>query len=555
MTYGRATFRQLALLLLLLLFVCGHAFASAEYLPLKVGTRWVLKHPGMGAPVVIEVVAKNGNTFRVKFSHPWGENEWDLQTQGNKVYMTAYGANGNLAPMPANTLFFSFAGDKNESWTNAIGKLSVVNSHLAVRAGSANYPDCIEVKQVSGSASFYYAFASGIGFVQFGEGKDAFLLDTSQSTLPASVSQGPGAGRSSTQISGTSLAVRPGPAQQGDHQLHIGITASTFANEPSTPQNLLMHFDQISQAGITFLSSAQKWPEIETAPGRFNLQGLDFQIGYANRLNIPMSVTLRLIDTVDRVMPNDLKHVSWDSPAMQGRVLPMVDAMASHFQGRVKWFMFGNEIDGYFSKHTDEIQPFTRLLVEVKKHVYRNAPGTLVGSTLMFGGIDSLSGPLAPLNAQFDFLAFTYYPIRGNFTMRDPDVVFADFNRMHQIAAGRKVVLQEIGYPSSPLNDSSEEKQARFYANVFQAMRKDREFIEAGNLFLLADLPDKFVKDLAGFYGMPNQKVFLTYLQTLGLFDLQGRPKKSWDVVQSELGRERSRTNRALKTVNPEEQK
>jgi hypothetical protein len=320
----------------------------------------------------------------------------------------------------------------------------------------------------------------------------------------------------------------------------VGIVASVFANEQPNPQNLLKRFEQTSEAGITFLSSALKWTELEPKTEQFSFDGLDFQVATARRLNVPMSVTLRIIDTVDRVVPGDVKGAAWDSPKMEQRVLALVDAMAPHFQGRVKWFMFGNEIDGYFGRHPDEVAAFTRLFLLVKQHVKQRSAQTLVSSTLMFGGIESLNSTLAPLNAQYDFLSITYYPIRGNFTMRPPNVVFGDFDTMRRLAVGRKVVLQEIGYPSSALNESSQDKQAEFYSDVFQALRQNRDLVDAGSFFLLADLSEKFVKDLAGFYGMPSQKVFLAFLQTLGMFDLQGQPKKSWTIFRNEMARQHS---------------
>jgi hypothetical protein len=545
MMIAKKMLRSTSILLLLILCLCGYANA-AEYLPLQVGTRWVLKHPGTDRPVIIEVTAKNGNAYRVRFTHPWGANEWDLEPHNPKIYMTAYGENGNLAPMPSSTVFFSFVGNQGEKWTNAIGSISVLGSRLTIKGGNQSFQDCVQIKQVSGNSSFFYTFAPGIGFVQFGEGKNAFVLDTSASILPgAAATQAASDDRPAQHVPGGVLG--PGtnsasgikrnvpPRKADSRSLNVGITASTFANEDSSPQNLLKRFDQTSQAGITFLSSALKWTEIEQKPGQFNLEGLDFQISNASRLNVPMSVTLRIIDTVDRVTPNELKRVAWDSPEMSKRVLPLVDALSSRFYGHVKWFMFGNEIDGYFGRHPDEIQSYARLFAMVKEHVKQRSPRTLVSSTVMFGGVDALDGALAPLNDRYDFVSITYYPIRGNFTMRPPSVVFADFDKMRAIANGRKVILQEIGYPSSSLNESSQDKQAEFYKDVFQAMRQNRDLVEAGSFFLLADLSDKFVRDLAGFYGMPGQKVFLAYLQTLGVFDLQGKPKKSWNVFQAEM--------------------
>jgi hypothetical protein len=544
--------RRLVQYVLCIMGLCGIAQA-ADYLPLQANTRWVLKNPRTATPVTIEVVSKNGDTYRVRFSDPWGENEWDIEKRNSTVYMTAYGQNGKLAPMPPNTAFFNFSPGQGEKWTNAIGTLSVVNTHALVKTRDTTFPDCIQIKQISGKTSFLYTFAPGIGFVQFGEGNDAFFLDTNGSTLPAAAKQSSIDDRPAQHVPGgiigtgakADVAPRPSstPTRPDARPLNIGITASVFANEQPTPQNLLKRFDQTSDAGITFLTSAQKWTEIETKPGQYNLEGLDFQISTANRLNITMSVTLRLIDTVDRVVPGDLKHVSWDSKEMTQRTLSLVDAISSHFHGRVKWFMFGNEIDGYFGRHPDEVQSYSRLFAQVKQHLKHNSPETLMSSTLMFGGIDALNGMLASINSQCDFVAITYYPIRGNFTMRPPDVVLTDFGKMREVASGRKVILQEIGYPSSSLNGSSQDKQAEFYKDVFQAMRQNRDLIEAGNFFLLSDLPDKFVKDLAGFYGMPNQAVFLAFLQTLGMFDLQGRPKKSWDVFRTEMEPRRLSSN------------
>jgi hypothetical protein len=196
--------------------------------------------------------------------------------------------------------------------------------------------------------------------------------------------------------------------------------------------------------------------------------------------------------------------------------------------------MFGNEIDGYFGRHPNEVQAFATLLKKVKARVKQHSPETLVSSTIMFGGIETLDSSLRPLDEQFEFLAITYYPIKGDFTMRSPESPYTDFQKMRLYANGRKVVLQEIGYATSQLNASSQEKQARFYEATFDALRQNRDLIEAGNFFLLADLSDQFVKDLSGFYGL-NAKVFTAYLQTLGMFDTKGRPKKSWEVFQREL--------------------
>jgi hypothetical protein len=245
--YGRDIRRILAALFICLA-ACADAVA-ADYLPLQVNTRWVLKRPGGGAPVTLEVLSKKENPYRIRFMSPWGENEWDLEQRGSAIHMVAYGQNGNLAPMPAGTVFFSFAGKQGETWNNAIGTLSAENTHVLVSTGSLSFRECIRIKQVSGKTVFSYTFAPGVGFVQFDHEQDAFVLDPSASRLPGARS--PGADGPSATSNPPLVTER---SKGGVGKLLVGITASTFANESTTPRNLLARFDQISQAGITYLS-------------------------------------------------------------------------------------------------------------------------------------------------------------------------------------------------------------------------------------------------------------------------------------------------------------
>jgi hypothetical protein len=222
---------------------------------------------------------------------------------------------------------------------------------------------------------------------------------------------------------------------------------------------------------------------------------------------------------------------------MQKRVLRLIDALAPILRDRVQWFVFGNEIDGYFDRHPDEIGDFVRLYDLVATRVHEAAPGVKVSSSVQFGGIDKLNGPLQALNERFEFLMLTYYPMKGDFTVQDPSAPLRDLPRMKTAANGRQVVLQEIGYPTGAANNSNEDLQAQFFRNVFGEMRKDPRTFVAGSVFLMADLRDKFARNLASYYGINGHEPFRAFLQTLGLFDGSGRPKKSWSVFQSELAR------------------
>jgi len=53
----------------------------------------------------------------------------------------------------------------------------------------------------------------------------------------------------------------------------------------------------------------------------------------------------------------------------------------------------------------------------------------------------------------------------------------------------------------------------------------------------MADLRNKFATDLASYYGINGYEPFRSYLQTLGMFDITGKPRKSWSVFSAALAR------------------
>jgi hypothetical protein len=136
-----------------------------------------------------------------------------------------------------------------------------------------------------------------------------------------------------------------------------------------------------------------------------------------------------------------------------------------------------------------------------------------------------------------DFLSLTYGPLKPDFTVEEPSVVTSDFGRMRQFAGSRKIVLQEIAYPTSAAARSNEEKQSEFYRNAFQELARNPAPFEAVNFMTLADLSDADTEKFAGFYRMKNHAAFRGVIQTLGMFDVNGRPKKGWDAFRQGLSR------------------
>lgn len=545
-TMTRWLSRYFLALLILVSATLPEASAQSKYLPLRPGNRWTLRHPSVPQPITIEVLERSGNEYHIRFSSPFGNNEWLLRPDGESYYLTKYGMNGQLAPLPANTLYFDFAAKPHQKWSNAIGNISIEAKGVSVSALGDSFNDCIRIRQ---SKKMSFTFAPGTGFVEFGEGKNAFVLVVSESVFKgadkttATVDDSLPAPHVPSPTPENSVALNESPSAggsgtrskpQGGHVL-FSITPNTFANQAQTPENLLAALGIAERAGLGFLVHNGKWSELEPKNGKYNFEPLDFNIATAKRLNIPICYTLRVIETVDRAVPGEFRKMPWSDPRMEKALLNLIEAIMQHFDGRVRWFLLGNEIDGYFSRHPDELADYARLYSHLAARIKQIAPNIQVSATLMFGGVDLMDGMMRPLTDQFDFVCFTYYPIRSDFTMQDPDLVKSHVDRMRKAAHGRPLVLQEVGYASGAKNQSSQEMQAQFVANVFKVLRANGDFVQAACFWLLADLQEDFVNKLAGYYGMPNSAVFKSFLQTLGMFDGIGQAKKAWSVYEREV--------------------
>jgi hypothetical protein len=519
-------------------FVAPVYGAGTEYLPLAVGQKWILRNPSHQAPVVFEVTGREADGFRMRSTTPWGMSEWVLVEQDGKYSMIAYGVGGPMQPLPTKPVYLDFTRPAGSKWSGALGNLALISRTITVRSATRTYTDCIQIRQESGG-NLLFTFAKGIGYVQFGEGRNAFVIDEAASQV-AGIEAGLGAKPGAPHAASASPPVAPSNLRSarakrlaGSDPFPIGITPNRYANEPLTVEVMMARFAQTLDAGAGFLVANGKWAELEPRKGEYAIDSVHQVLSVAAGADIPVSFTLRVIDTIVRDVPADLRARSWSDQAMRARLLGLIDTIAPLLKGRARWFMFGYEIDGYATKHPREMPEFIELYRLVKARMKQLVPDIPVSCTLTFTGLDQLRGPLKSLNEQLDFLALTYAPLQPDFTARNPSVVPADFAHIKEIAAGRKIFFQEIAYPTSPAARGSEENQAEFYRLALAELKRNSSAFAAVNFMTLADLSDDDAERFASFYGMKGNAAFKGVLQTLGLFDKNGNPKKSWDVLLS----------------------
>ncbi|HEY8154245.1 MAG TPA: hypothetical protein VII72_08975 [Myxococcota bacterium] len=496
------------------------AAEGARYLPLEVGRRWVLRSQRVDAPVRVEVMRREGDAFVLEFENPWSFHEYRVVERGGRIQRLDRDAGAPKADGPA--LLFDFSASQGTRWSNALGSMELADRNAAVDTSAGRIAGAVRIRQKNLAGDVLsWTFARDVGLVQFGEGDWAFQLD-----------------REASQLTGgsPSPAPPPPPAQArppGGDRVLLGLAATLPANQPYTVRNRIARFETTLEAGVSFVYLSPKWDELEPRKGRYDFDEVDFWVAQARRHGVPIVLNLRIVDTGQLPRPSDLRGDDWDEPELRGRLLALIDALVPRLEGSVSWFLVGNEISAYFGQRPGEAHAYTELWKAAAVRIRALVPGARVSASVTFDGLDVLRGPLRELDEAIDYLALTYYPLRSDFTMRLPRDVPSDFAAIERAAGNRKILLQEVGYSSSPVNRSSPEQQAEFYSLVFDQLGQRSSRIAAANFLWMSDLSDELVEEFGRYYKLPNVAAFKAYLKYLGLFDDRDRPKPAWEVFRS----------------------
>jgi len=499
---------------------------SGSYLPLAVGNRWELRASTTSDPMVLEVTDRSGDVFVVRWINPWIQATFRFRVQDTRVLLAGLDTGQGNASMPADTVYWDFGKRKGDRWKTAVGDGEVSDRGMTVQTPSGSYRDAVEVRTIDQKGqSMYWTFAPGAGLVRFGRGRDAYLL-TSRRT---------GAG-SAPLRSDTSRSLPPpaSTARPGMQPLLVGVDATPHSKSGSGKAGKRSALQQAWESGLAVLHTAPKWNELEKSPGRYELADDVQAIGeFADEHDLPIALNVRIVDTNQRSMPKEYERWRFDDEKMADRLRAALQSFPQSFRRHTRYLAIGNEVDGYFGSHRDEIEAYAVLVQRVAATARQVFPGTQLTVNFTFGAAGDMSR-YRRITDLTDIASFTYYPLNGDFTMRDPSVAGADIDRMLDSAAGRKLYIQEIGYASAERLKSSPQKQADFYANAFQAIRERRDRIVGVTFLFMSDLPQSIVDYLGSYYRLPNSDNFKAYIQTLGLLRQDGTPKPAWDVFRRE---------------------
>ncbi len=286
--------------------------------------------------------------------------------------------------------------------------------------------------------------------------------------------------------------------------------------------------------GITGAALTYAWSDLEPESGQIDVSEPSDNLAYLNtRADLIYEFGIQPLNTTDKETPNDLMDLSFDDPVMIARFEAFLDQLLPLFDERIRYFSIGNEVDVYLQNHPDEWATFTTFYSATADYARERAPWLQIGVTVTYGGIQAFPEEIAALNAASDVLIVTYYPLGEGFSAENSALPETDFPAMaaysDEFVRGVPVVLQEVGYPSGEINESSESEQAEFVHHVFTAWAANQDRIPFLNYFMLHDFNEQMCHAFEAYYGLTHER-FFSFLCTLGLLRADGTPKESLAV-------------------------
>jgi hypothetical protein len=241
------------------------------------------------------------------------------------------------------------------------------------------------------------------------------------------------------------------------------------------------------------------------------------------------------------LLPTGLEGKAMDDPLVICRFEQMLDFVFSKLPNTTLFnLQLGNEIES-FAPATDAAfwTHYAAFLSAVRQYVQAQHPQLPIGiaasldATLGNSSNASAQAGIAQLNAVGDYVGVNYYPIDSTFQVKDPSVAGTDIAALVAAYPAPPIDFQEIGYPSSSTNGSTETQQCDFLHAVFQAWDAHPTQIRLMTFVRLNDLSDDAAMALASGYG-ETSPAFVQYLETLGLRTYSGADKLAFTQLTTE---------------------
>ena len=335
---------------------------------------------------------------------------------------------------------------------------------------------------------------------------------------------GPAAALAACGGSSSAPSPAPPPVARGNRQLGLVVNDGGIGFAAA--------FAEARSAGIQFVTLPQPWDDIERSPGVFSNTYLDAANAFYPPNNTRVVLEFNPIDTNVVRLPADLRGRAYDDPTVISRYAAAFDYVLSRLPNiSLSGVVIGNEIDATLGSNAALWAQYARFFQAAAAHVRMRRPGVAVGTKAQFDSIGSAN--LATVNASADAWMLTYYPMLGNFQVRNPGMVPQDVGAMVQAAQGKPIFLLEAGYPSATLNGSSPDLQAQFVRQLFAAWDSYPTQLPLVNFLWMHDISTAELNALLAYYGT-TAPAFAAFLGSLGLRSFNGVNKPGFDALRAE---------------------
>ena len=242
------------------------------------------------------------------------------------------------------------------------------------------------------------------------------------------------------------------------------------AGVDDTVAEYIKDYDLAQAIGVNAAQVLVPWNVFETSAGVYQpifFTNAGWGLDALSARGLKILLTFPVIGISEKTIPSDIASLALNDPTVMSRYRSAIDQILPYLNADVIYFSVGNEVDPYLIA-TNEWAEYKELIDDAINHIHSVRPDIKVGVTTTFNNSVAKATEIATLNTNTDIHIMTYYLTDDAFMVRGPpDTVLADMDTMVAQAAGKPLVLQEIGYPSSTVNGGTEAKQAEFVEHVF----------------------------------------------------------------------------------------
>ncbi len=217
------------------------------------------------------------------------------------------------------------------------------------------------------------------------------------------------------------------------------------------------------------------WSDLELSRTVFAWRSLDLLADAARAAGIGIVASLGTILDPSREDPvcNPVDLQARDFQDLWPRYQRFLDLYFERYGDVIRMAVLRTErCAPYFESNPQRLRSYREFLQSAAAHWKKIAPGVPLSL-----GVDFLDSPkLVHLLAEgVDRLAVGFDP---SATHVHPRYLREEVVKLLALCAGRKVALMETGFPSSQMVDSSEERQAQFVRELFDALQLSRTTLE-----------------------------------------------------------------------------